>query len=292
MLINPPSKGEAQQIGDEKLAELGLPASTCFKDLRDSSAYCILGRTLLAYKTKRTIDNYVQDRLHTVDEFKTKAKDAPEILNPQTVDAWMQWLHTIPEIAEAKAESIKAKEIHSAKATPLLNYFAALTKLLDTEALSKAENTQLIEIATLKAEPPKLKGMAKGAVLAFALPAKTYKGKNSQPGHKILFTCKLEISDIGAATGLRQPAKDPDLILSQSEFFTEDGSPKGDFDGERIEEIFGKSWEPAQTSSWDAFIAELDERCLQLFGGQLHEFATQVFGNQTAILQTLIIGEE
>lgn len=164
MLINPPSQGKAQQIGDEKLAELGLPASNCFEDLRDSSAYCILGRTLLAYKTKKTIDKYVQDRLHTLDAFKTKAKDAPETLTPQSLDAWMQWLHTIPEIAAAQAESTKTKEIHSAKATPLLNYFAALTKLLDTEALSKAENTQIIEIATLRAEPPKLKGMAKGAV--------------------------------------------------------------------------------------------------------------------------------
>jgi hypothetical protein len=294
MLIHPQPKGKAEQIGDEALAVLNLPASTCFPQKEHADAYRILAQLLLAHKNHKKISEFLEKKQSTIVSITAKAKDAPETLTPQTVDAWMQWLHTIPEIAAAQAESTKTKEIHSAKATPLLNYFAALTKLLDTEALSKAENTQIIEIATLRADPPKLKGMAKGAVLAFALrtPAKTFKGKNSQPGYRILFTCKLEISDNGAASGLLQPAKDPDLILSQSEFFTEDGSPKGDFDGERIEEIFGKSWDPAQTSSWAAFMAELDERCLQLFGGPLHEFATQVFGNQSANLQALIIGEE
>lgn len=164
MLIHPRPKGRAEQIGDEALASLSLPASTCLPLKEHADAYRILGQLLLAHKNHKKISEFLKKKQSTIDSLTAKAKDAPETLTPQSLDAWMQWLHTIPEIAAAQAESTKTKEIHSAKATPLLNYFAALTKLLDTEALSKAENTQIIEIATLRAEPPKLKGMAKGAV--------------------------------------------------------------------------------------------------------------------------------
>jgi AAA domain/Toprim domain len=283
-----PTKKTAQQIGDEALVKLGLPASSCFENKIDAKSYYFLGQALLNRKNNKPDSDFLVKNLD-IHALKHKAINAPELLNSETINAWTGWLLTIPEIQKSIAESIKTKESNKAKASPLLNYFAELTKLLDTDEFAASKNMQIIDLAKLRAEQPRLEKVSTGAVLAFAIPTKS---KNARLGFKVLFTCKLETSNTAAVMGLLQPCKDPDLIISQSEFFTEDGFPKGNFDADSIEEIFGKSWEPQQISSWDAFLEELDGRCIKLFGGALHEFVQRIFGNHVVNLQALLVAED
>lgn len=74
MLIHPRPKGRAEQIGDEALASLNLPASTCFPLKEHADAYRILGQLLLAHKNHKKISEFLENKQSTIDSLTAKPK--------------------------------------------------------------------------------------------------------------------------------------------------------------------------------------------------------------------------
>lgn len=169
-----------------------------------------------------------------------------------------------------------------------MKYFYEIAKSQDEDALLKVKEghgSQTYKLQYVRENTLPNPGKA-NCIMAFVLP------QSGTRALKLLFTTQLTPRADLTWLGKLGPQSQPNLNFAKSSFFDEDGQPKGDYEAESILKISSKEWLPEQTESWGNFLAELDRRCTEIFGGPLHEFAQIVFGNFSATPQVIVIDVE
>ena len=275
------------EIGNRSLSRLGLPpAHVVTTDVALQERLAVLGQAIDAALNGGVRTDFIERRLadaiEGVGSLLSEAVPSNNI-SAETVRAWLDWLKRVPAIRDC--ESAVAKP--SSHASPLLKYLHELARIQDQDGIAGAKGALEVDLGAVRQGPLRASNDTQTVVLAFALPP----GKKQGARPRILCTTRLVAGLGGEFAGCVGPPAQPELIFSVSEFFDRDGEPLGDYDMAKIANVCAREWLLSQTESWQGFIGEIDQRCIEMFGGPLHEFAQIVFGGYTPNLYAILVDE-
>lgn len=278
------------EIGNQSLARMGIPgAQFITEDLTVQKCLATVGQGVEASLQQKEINDFLAkqlpDAIKGIKALSPIEPPSPKI-SRESAPMWLDWICALPAVKAAMAEHQPGKV--RADASPLLHYLHELARLQDQDAIAQAEDSKTVDLQQVRSRAPQSHGV-EAYVMAFALPPANGRG-NATP--RILFTTRLVPRTGAGWDGFMGPPPHPELLFSIAAFFDRDGEPKGNYDIEKIATISTKEWLPQQTESWDAFLAEIDQRCIAIFGGPLHEFAQIVFGDHTPNLFAILVDEK
>lgn len=275
-------------IGNEALKKLNLPQAHEL-DLAEGmqAGYAHVGQCLQTLLSGKPLNSYHRGKfLEAFREVAAIAANPPLAPTDQaSAQAWVYWLQNCPAVVDAKKANKTRRDRQQTEANPLLRFYAALLKSQETQALTASQKSIQLTLARLRSGPPPVPPGAGAAILGFVLPLR---GKQKW---KVLFTVRLELRAGTQPLQELAPTADHPMVITNA-FFDEDGEPFGSYDAAALADVANQPWSETALATWDGFIAELDARCEELFGGKLHEFAQRVFGNHQPNLSALLLDAE
>ena len=238
-----------------------------------------IGEALDGMPVSDFVKKYIAEVINFVGASSTVQMPVETITAKSACD-WLNWFKALPVVQVAIEKYGSARP----DAHPLLHYLHELAKHQDQDAIANAKKFLQIKLQQVRQGPPRIGEDLQTCVMAFALPATK---PNAKP--RILMSIQLVKRTGPQWDGFFGPPQQPELTVSKAAFFDSDGQPRGDFDANKIAQISNRPWGPEQTDSWHSFVAEIDQRCIDMFGGPLNEFASKVFGGFSATPVVLLV---
>ncbi|PKY09649.1 hypothetical protein B1757_13680 [Acidithiobacillus marinus] len=264
------------------LATFRLPLpETVTNDPDFAHKYAIVAQYLDAIRKNKGPSDYLTKHIGAAIQRLSRGDAAPPPAEKVHFPEWLEWLKNVPEIAKVLAER---KRI-AAGAPPLLKFLLNMAELQDMEGLEKSEGKREIALEYLRKNPPPRVPNCTEATLAFAL-------KKGRDRYQVLLSITLRQEETGSFPGHPGPTEHSIMAVNDQHFFNKDGEALGDYDAEKITDTISKVWPQAALSSWEGFMAEIDQRCRSMFGGELHEFPAMIWGNSTPNLTPFIVDQK
>lgn len=270
------------EIANKFLEQIRLPnAEIVSSDTEYADSYAIVAQFISNLIKNKEKNDYIAGRIAGALS-KIGHGTTPPSAEKETATEWIAWLKSLPEIAVILAE----REKIAATANPLLKFLLRIAELQDMEGLSKSEGKRIYSLERLRSGPPNPILGCTDATLAFALPGKKH------DTYDVLLTITLSQKENGPFSGRPGPTDHSIMAINDQRFFNDDGEPLGEYEAEQLTTSSGRAWPAAALADWDGFMAEIDRRCQEMFGGVLHEFPQIVFGNSTKNLTAFIVDQK
>lgn len=270
------------EIANKFLEQIRLPnAEIVSSDTEYADSYAIVAQFINNLIKNKENNDYIAGKIAGAIS-KIGHGTTPPSAEKEAATEWKAWLKSLPEIAAILAEREKV----AAAANPLLKFLLRIAELQDMEGLSKSEGKRSYPLERLRSGPPNPIPGCTDATLAFALPGK------KRDTYDVLLTITLSQKENGPFSGHPGPTEHSIMAINDQRFFNDDGEPLGEYEAEQLTNSTGRAWPEAALADWDGFMAEIDRRCQEMFGGVLHEFPQIVFGNSTKNLTAFIVDQK
>lgn len=276
----------ANQIGNEALARIGLPpVESVSPDTKLQRHYAILGQCLAAHLADRLPNSFQQRGLADAIVQIRALSDVPAPPIPTSHESAAEWVQWLLATQSVKAVFKKQKK-NADSAPPILKFLASVAKLHDARAILDVKESQVTDLAAVRRSPPQLVAGCESLLMLFFLP--------QSPGKSTTFARPLIVAQLypeptGAFENSFGPSVATRLTPSVDDLFNSNGESRGDYDEITLTDVLGREFPAAALKSWGGFLGEIDARCVELFGGQLHEVSALLFGNYAPSVKVMFV---